>query len=112
MSGASGPREPGTTNSANSAPDVTAPSTQADPTAAASHADQPATQAGADKAQSTAVPSASASQRYHRFPERAPGQRATRARALNAFWTANAARQLMPANENGGSLNPSIREED
>jgi type IV secretion system protein TrbL len=63
-------------------------------------------------AASSAAPSASGPQRYHRFPERASGQQATRARAFNAFWTANAARQLMPANENGGSLNPSIREED
>ena len=66
----------------------------------------------ASGAGSSAAPSASPPQRYHRFPERAPGQQATRARAFNAFWTANAARQLMPANENGGSLNPSIREED
>ena len=66
----------------------------------------------ASGAASGAAPSASPSQRYHRFPERASGQQATRARAFNAFWTANAARQLMPANENGGSLNPSIREED
>jgi type IV secretion system protein TrbL len=51
-------------------------------------------------------------QRYHRFPERSAAQTATRARAFNAFWTANAARQLMPANENAGALNPSIREED
>ena len=66
----------------------------------------------ATSAASVAAPSARPSQRYHRFPERTSGQQATRARAFNAFWTANAARQLMPANENGGSLNPSIREED
>lgn len=61
----------------------------------------------------TGAPGATPSpQRYHRFPEASPGEPGGRARAFNAFWTANAARQLMPANENGGSLNPSIREED
>jgi hypothetical protein len=50
--------------------------------------------------------------RYHRFPAHSQGQRATQARAFNAFFAANTARQLLPANENAGALNPSIREED
>ena len=48
--------------------------------------------------------------RYHRFP--AYEARTPKARAFNAFFTANTARQLLPANENSGSLSPSIREED
>lgn len=50
--------------------------------------------------------------RYHRFPAYSPQQKAAKARAFNAYFAANAARQLMPANENTGTLNPSIREED
>jgi type IV secretion system protein TrbL len=69
--------------------------------------------AGAANPSTSAAASGPAqAQRYHRFPERSVAQTATRARAFNAFWTANAARQLMPANENAGALNPSIREED
>jgi len=48
--------------------------------------------------------------RYHRFP--AYEARTPKARAFNAFFAANSARQLLPANENTGSLSPSIREED
>lgn len=48
--------------------------------------------------------------RYHRFP--AHEARTPKARAFNAFFAANTARQLLPANENSGSLSPSIREED
>lgn len=48
--------------------------------------------------------------RYHRFP--AHEARTPKARAFNAFFAANTARQLLPANENTGSLSPSIREED
>ncbi len=48
--------------------------------------------------------------RYHRFP--AYEARTPKARAFNAFFAANTARQLLPANENTGSLSPSIREED
>jgi type IV secretion system protein TrbL len=57
----------------------------------------------------------SAPPNYHRFPERAPqssGSQAGRSRAFNAYFAANTARQLLPANENSGSLSPSIREED
>jgi len=50
--------------------------------------------------------------RYHRFPAYSPQQKAAKARAFNAYFAANTARQLMPANENTGTLNPSIREED
>lgn len=50
--------------------------------------------------------------RYHRFPAYNPQQKAAKARAFNAYFAANTARQLMPANENTGTLNPSIREED
>ena len=82
-------------------------------TGASSHEGAPEkVPASAASTASSAAAGANGPQRYHRFPERTPGQQATRARAFNAFWTANAARQLMPANENGGSLNPSIREED
>jgi type IV secretion system protein TrbL len=53
---------------------------------------------------------------FHRFPERGgpsgSSNSAGRSRALNAYFAANAARQLLPANENSGSLSPSIREED
>jgi hypothetical protein len=31
---------------------------------------------------------------------------------LSAYFAANTARQLLPANENSGSLSPSIRDED
>jgi type IV secretion system protein TrbL len=50
--------------------------------------------------------------RYHRFPVYSPQQKAAKASAFNAYFAANAARQLLPANENSGSLSPSIREED
>jgi type IV secretion system protein TrbL len=50
--------------------------------------------------------------RYHRFPAYSPQQKAAKARAFNAYFAANTARQLMPSNENTGTLNPSIREED
>jgi type IV secretion system protein TrbL len=57
------------------------------------------------------------SQNYHRFPERGGcgsqgASQAGRSNAFNAYFAANAARQLLPANENSGSLSPSIREED
>jgi type IV secretion system protein TrbL len=55
-------------------------------------------------------------QNFHRFPEKggASGSSngAGRSKAFNAYFAANAARQLLPANENSGSLSPSIREED
>jgi type IV secretion system protein TrbL len=54
--------------------------------------------------------SASSQTRYHRFP--AYEARTPKSRAFNAFFAANTARQLLPANENSGSLSPSIREED
>jgi type IV secretion system protein TrbL len=57
-----------------------------------------------------------APQNFHRFPEKgaASGSNnsAGRSKAFNAYFAANAARQLLPANENSGSLSPSIREED
>jgi type IV secretion system protein TrbL len=57
------------------------------------------------------------SQGFHRFPEKggagsSSGSSASRSNAFNAYFAANAARQLLPANENSGSLSPSIREED
>jgi type IV secretion system protein TrbL len=59
---------------------------------------------------------APAPQNFHRFPEKggASGSSngAGRSKAFNAYFAANAARQLLPANENSGSLSPSIREED
>jgi type IV secretion system protein TrbL len=68
-------------------------------------------------AQAAVTTSASAStspaaERYHRFPAYERGKAQTKARAFNAFFAANTARQLLPANENSGSLSPSIREED
>jgi type IV secretion system protein TrbL len=50
--------------------------------------------------------------RYHRFPAHNPQSHAGRSGALNAYFAANTARQLLPANENSGSLSPTIREED
>jgi type IV secretion system protein TrbL len=63
----------------------------------------------ASSALSPASPTDSAP-RYHRFP--AYEARTPKSRAFNAFFAANTARQLLPANENTGSLSPSIREED
>jgi type IV secretion system protein TrbL len=63
-------------------------------------------------AQSAAGSAPASGQRYHRFPAYSPQQKAAKARAFNAYFAANTARQLMPANENTGTLNPSIREED
>ena len=63
----------------------------------------------ASSASSPASPTDSAP-RYHRFP--AYEARTPKSRAFNAFFAANTARQLLPANENTGSLSPSIREED
>jgi type IV secretion system protein TrbL len=56
-------------------------------------------------------------QNFHRFPEKggaglSSASSAGRSKAFNAYFAANAARQLLPANENTGSLSPSIREED
>jgi type IV secretion system protein TrbL len=60
--------------------------------------------------------SSASPQTFHRFPEKAgasgSGTSAGRSKAFNAYFAANAARQLLPANENSGSLSPSIREED
>jgi type IV secretion system protein TrbL len=56
------------------------------------------------------------SQNFYRFPEKGgssgSNNSAGRSKAFNAYFAANAARQLLPANENSGSLSPSIREED
>ena len=60
--------------------------------------------------QGSSPQSASSQARYHRFP--AYEARTPKSRAFNAFFAANTARQLLPANENSGSLSPSIREED
>ena len=60
--------------------------------------------------QGSSPQSASSQARYHRFP--AYEARTPKSRAFNAFFAANTARQLLPANENTGSLSPSIREED
>ncbi len=65
-------------------------------------------------------------QPMHRFPEQSGSNsagsgigaspsrasQAGRSRAFNTYFAANAARQLLPANENSGSFSPSIREED
>jgi type IV secretion system protein TrbL len=59
---------------------------------------------------------APAPQNFHRFPEKGAASSSSngagRSKAFNAYFAANAARQLLPANENSGSLSPSIREED
>lgn len=60
--------------------------------------------------QGSSPQSANSQARYHRFP--AYEARTPKARAFNAFFAANTARQLLPANENSGSLSPSIREGD
>ncbi len=70
-----------------------------------------ASQAGTASATSGAQ-SANSPMRYHRFPAQSPQSHAGRSKALSAYFAANTARQLLPANENSGSLNPSIREED
>jgi type IV secretion system protein TrbL len=76
---------------------------------------------GSSPAPATAGTSGSAAsgpapQNFHRFPEKSAasgsGNSAGRSKAFNAYFAANAARQLLPANENSGSLSPSIREED
>ena len=56
-------------------------------------------------------------QNFRRFPEKggagsSSASSVSRSNAFNAYFAANAARQLLPANENTGSLSPSIREED
>jgi type IV secretion system protein TrbL len=56
--------------------------------------------------------SANSPTRYHRFPAHTPQNHTGRSKALSAYFAANTARQLLPANENSGSLSPSIREED
>ena len=77
----------------------------------ASQAPSQASQAGTAGATSGAQ-SASGPMRYHRFPAQNPQSPAGRSKALSAYFAANTARQLLPANENSGSLSPSIREED
>ncbi|WP_232780932.1 P-type conjugative transfer protein TrbL [Aquidulcibacter paucihalophilus] len=70
-----------------------------------------ASQTGTGSARSGAQSSNSPT-RYHRFPAHTPQSHAGRSKALSAYFAANTARQLLPANENSGSLSPSIREED
>ena len=60
----------------------------------------------------TSQQATSSAPRYHRFPAHGPQGQGARSKAFNAYFAANTARQLMPANENIGTLNPSIREED
>jgi type IV secretion system protein TrbL len=60
----------------------------------------------------TSQQATSSAPRYHRFPAHGPQGQGARSKAFNAYFAANTARQLMPANENTGTLNPSIREED
>lgn len=113
-----GTASPGTANPAHaSAAGANQPSSGEPPNSgaaqeasAAAAGSTPAGTAGAN--QSAAASTPAAAQRYHRFPERGSAQTANRSRAFNAYFAANTARQLMPANENTGTLNPSIREED
>lgn len=118
-SGKSGNSEPSAPNGPRSATPASGLAHASAANAAEPQGGETTGAAGAAAAAGAANPGPSAgasgpgqAQRYHRFPERSAAQTATRARAFNAFWTANAARQLMPANENAGALNPSIREED
>ncbi|OYU74152.1 MAG: hypothetical protein CFE32_18695, partial [Alphaproteobacteria bacterium PA3] len=60
----------------------------------------------------TSQQATSSAPRYHRFPAHSPQGQGARSKAFNAYFAANTARQLMPANENTGTLNLSIREED
>jgi type IV secretion system protein TrbL len=67
--------------------------------------------------QSSPSSGGASTQGFHRFPEKggagsSSASSASRSNAFNAYFAANAARQLLPANENSGSLSPSIREED
>ncbi len=73
----------------------------------ASQTSQSGTASAASSTQSATSPT-----RYHRFPAHSPQSHAGRSKALSAYFAANTARQLLPANENSGSLSPSIREED
>ncbi|MCZ8195836.1 MAG: P-type conjugative transfer protein TrbL [Hyphomonadaceae bacterium] len=73
----------------------------------ASQTSQSGTSCAASSTQSGTSPP-----RYHRFPAHTPQAHAGRSKALSAYFAANTARQLLPANENSGSLSPSIREED
>ncbi len=65
---------------------------------------------GAASNSSSPASSTDSAPRYHRFP--AYEAQTPKSRAFNAFFAVNTARQLLPANENSGSLSPSIREED
>jgi type IV secretion system protein TrbL len=78
-------------------------------TAPASNA---ASQAGNAAAGSGSQSGGTTPSRYHRFPAHNPQSQTGRSGALNAYFAANTARQLLPANENSGSLSPTIREED
>jgi type IV secretion system protein TrbL len=69
-------------------------------------------QAGNAGAGSGSQPASATPSRYHRFPAHSPQNQTGRSGALNAYFAANTARQLLPANENSGSLSPTIREED
>ncbi len=68
--------------------------------------------AGNAGAGSGSQPASATPSRYHRFPAHSPQNQTGRSGALNAYFAANTARQLLPANENSGSLSPTIREED
>ncbi len=69
-------------------------------------------QAGNAGAGSGSQPASATPSRYHRFPAHSPQNQTGRSGALNAYFAANTARQLLPANENSGSLSPTIREEE
>ncbi|OYU76233.1 MAG: P-type conjugative transfer protein TrbL [Alphaproteobacteria bacterium PA3] len=97
-------RESSTSSDQGSVPNQTSSSS-------VSQAPSQASQAGSASATS-GVQSASGPTRYHRFPAHNAQSHAGRSKALSAYFAANTARQLLPANENSGSLNPSIREED
>ena len=96
-----------TTTSASKAnpPQQSTPGSVAQSTSSPSQAGNAGAGSGSQSA--SATPS-----RYHRFPAHTPQSHAGRSRALSAYFAANTARQLLPANENSGSLSPSIREED
>lgn len=88
-----------------------APSPQQSSSGSVAPSSNAASQSGNAGAKSGAQ-SAGGPTRYHRFPAHNPQSHAGRSKALSAYFAANTARQLLPANENSGSLNPSIREED
>ncbi len=118
--GAANNAEPSSQTSGAASLASTSGETSLSPSSAPSSASSGGTSDATPTSQSSPSSGASggaSSQNFHRFPERTGGGSQSagqtgRSKAFNAYFAANAARQLLPANENSGSLSPSIREED